>query len=120
MVSEKRRRELARAKWERQQARRAAAESRARTLRIVGGVAATVVVVVLVGLGVRVLLGDGSPASTTPTDNFPSFKLPTNTGPVITSYLPPSTPSAPTSNTNASPSTPTHPVTTATTGTGTP
>jgi len=123
VVSEKRRRELARAKWERQQARRSAAESRARKLRIVGGVAASVVAVVLIGLGVRALVGGASSqAPTFPTENTLTMKTPA-TGPTVTrlsSGSPTTGATSPAGTRSTSAPTPTVPVTTGTTGSGTP
>lgn len=121
MVSEKRRRELARAKWERQQSRRLAQEKRARTVRVIGGTVAAVVAIVLVGLGVHALFANSSKSPTTPSPNTLTMLTPTNPGVTITRYSPgPPT----TGKAGAPPSTtahtPTAPVTTATTGTRTP
>lgn len=94
MITEKqRRRALARAKWERQQARRTAAERRARVLRIIGGAALTVVVIALVGWGsVQIFTNDSNTPGQTPTD-FPSFLTPSDTR-VVTSFVPPTSPTA--------------------------
>ncbi len=127
MVSEKRRRELARAKWERQQSRRAASYRRARRLRIVGGVVAGLVAVVLVGLGVRSLLGSSAQAPAFPTENTLTLKTPP-AGQTVTSFStgsPATGPTATTGTPNGSlattpATTPTLPVTTGTTGSGSP
>ena len=125
MVSDKRRRELARAKWERQRARRAVAEARARKLRIIGGVVLSAAAVVLIGLGIYALVGNDSPTPTSPTfptENTLTLKQPTTpTHPTKTSSSTSTT--APTPPHSAPPTrrtTPTAPITTATTGTGTP
>lgn len=111
MVSDKRRRELARAKWERQETRRRAEEARARTLRVIGGVALGVAAVVLVGLGIHALVGGDSPGQTIPTENTLTLKQPiTPTQPTTT--VP--TESTPTTGGTTTPP-PTAPVTTATT-----
>jgi negative regulator of sigma E activity len=65
VITEKqRRRALARAKWERQQAKRTAAAKRTRAMSIVFGVAASVVAIVFVGWGVHHLVTDDSTPST--------------------------------------------------------
>ena len=115
MISEKqRRRALARAKWERQQARRTAAEKRARVMRIIGGAAATVVVVVLVGWGVDHLVTNDStsPSQQLPPD-FPTYKTPTNPS-FVTSFSPGTPTTAPTTGTGGTTkgSTATHSTTT--------
>ncbi|MGI8702847.1 MAG: hypothetical protein ACR2JU_16885 [Nocardioidaceae bacterium] len=121
MVTEKRRRELARAKWERQQARRAVTAARARRLRIVGGTALGVVALVLVGLGVRELVGGSTPAQTFPTDNTLTMKTPTIPSSPSTTTSSGSPSAAPTPTTSGStPATPTPSATTAATGSGTP
>lgn len=126
MVSEKRRRELARAKWERQQVRRRAAEARARRLRLIGGVALGVAALVLVGLGIRAVVGDDSPSTPIPTENTLTFLEPTTPTDDGTT-APPTTGSTtePTGSTTSPPrtggttaTTRTAPVTTATTGPG--
>ncbi len=102
MVSERqRRRALARAKWQRQQARRSEAERRARYVRIGGGAAVTLVVLSVIGWGAYALItsGSDSPSQTNP----PSLTLPPNTltmhtptggGLTVTSFSPgpPTTP----------------------------
>lgn len=96
MISDKkRRRALARAKWERQQARRTASESRARIMRIVGGVAVSVVVIIFAGWGVVHLVQNSGPGSTAPSNPFPSFLTPTDPGLDVTSFNP-GTPTVPT------------------------
>ena len=115
MVSNRQRRKtLARAKWERQQARRTASQQRSHRVNIIVGTAVSVVAAVALGWGVYALVQNAnSPTSTTPTDNFPSFLEPTNPGPTAFSYSPgtPTTaqPSAPTES-------PTGPTTTESTG----
>jgi negative regulator of sigma E activity len=92
VITEKqRRRALARAKWERQQAKRTAAQKRARMLSIVFGSAAAVVVVLFVGWGVHHLVTNdsNSPSQQLPSD-FPTLKTPTNPG-LTTIYHPPTT-----------------------------
>lgn len=127
MVPDKRRRKaLARAKWERQQARRDAVESRNRTLRIAGGAVAGVVVLGLAGWGVVSLAtGSGSPGdgTTTPTytDNFPSMLQPSSPGLTISSYSPSSSTTgtktgATTGTTKGTTTAPTTAITTQTTG----
>ena len=94
MITEKqRRRALARAKWERQQARRTAAQKRNRRLSGIGGAGAAVIAVIAVGWGVHYLVtNDGSNSPTTPAipSNTLTFKTPTNPS-FATSYSPPAT-----------------------------
>jgi peptidyl-prolyl cis-trans isomerase B (cyclophilin B) len=76
VVSRKqRRRQLARAKWERQQQRRGVAERRRRIVSSVGGVVVGIVVVALLGWLVVHIVSDErarTPAQTVPTDTVPS------------------------------------------------
>ncbi len=94
MITEKqRRRALARAKWERQQARRTAAQKRNHRLSIILGAAASVVAVLFVGWGVHYLVtNDDSTSPTTPVipSNTLTMKTPTNPS-FATSFSPPST-----------------------------
>lgn len=67
MVSKKRRRrQLARAKWERQQARRALRRQRARRRAIIAGAVAGVLAVSAAGYGIVLLVRDEPPASAEP------------------------------------------------------
>lgn len=120
MVSEKqRRRALARAKHERQQARRTSAAERGRTTRTIAGVVVGVVLVGLVGWGVYHLATSGSDTPETPVNTFPNtltMKTPTNTS-FVTSFssAPPTT-----ANTPKTSPTGTTPETTGSTGKATP
>jgi peptidyl-prolyl cis-trans isomerase B (cyclophilin B) len=117
--SKERRRALARAKWERQQARRTAAQERARRWSIIGGAAVGVVAVGLIGWGGYALISghnDGNPSSQFPTDNFPSLLQPSNPGPTAFSFSsgPPTGTQSSSTTTEAPPTTPTAPTTTGT------
>lgn len=95
MITEKqRRRALARAKWERQRARRTAAERRARVLQIIGGAAVGVVAVVLVGWGaVHVFTDDSNSRSPNiPTETFRTDLLTPTDNRAVTSFIPPTSP----------------------------
>ncbi|MDX6296377.1 MAG: hypothetical protein QOI51_234 [Nocardioidaceae bacterium] len=123
MVSNRQRRKaLARAKWQRQQARRTAAQRRARIFSIVGGTAAAVVLVIFLGWGVVQLIhNNNSPGQTTPTftDQFPSFLTPSNPGITVTGTAPATPTTGGGATTGGTHSTaPTAPVTTSTTGGG--
>jgi peptidyl-prolyl cis-trans isomerase B (cyclophilin B) len=88
VITEKqRRRALARAKWERQQARRTAAQRRQRTVSVIVGAALTVVVILFVGWGVHALVTDDSNSPNAPAV---TYKTPTNPG-FTTIYSPPTT-----------------------------
>lgn len=115
MVSNRQRRKaMARAKWERQQARRTASQQRSHRINLIVGTAVSVVAAVALGWGVYALVQNAnSPSTTTPTDNFPSFLEPTNPGPTAFSYSPgkPTTGQPTTTQEN-----PTEPTTTESTG----
>jgi hypothetical protein len=107
VITEKqRRRALARAKWERQQAKRTAAQRRARMWSIIGGAAVSVVVIVFVGWGIHHLVTNNSPTTPVFPINTLTMKTPTDTR-VVVSYSPPAS-SGPTasagSTSGASPS----------------
>jgi peptidyl-prolyl cis-trans isomerase B (cyclophilin B) len=89
MVSNKqRRRQLARARWERQQARRRAAENRQRLIRLIAGVVGGLVVVAVLGWVVLRLVADERARNPSPT-------LPANTlTPSLSTPLPTPTVSA--------------------------
>lgn len=90
-----RRREVARAKWERQQARREVAARRARRLRIAGTVLAVIVVVGLITwLVVTIVQKENG------SDQPPVNPIPTNITP---SVITPSGPSTPPASSGASP-----------------
>lgn len=102
MVSDKqRRRALARAKYERQQAKRTAEQRRNRMIQRVAGSVVAIVAVVLVGWGVVHLVGNNdnsTPPTTTPNTTTSSV---TPTAPVTLpngSTLPPNTLTQPTSS----------------------
>ncbi len=102
VTSKRRQRQLARAKWQRQQVRRVRMASRQRKISVVVGVVVGVVVVVLLGWFVKNIISDEnsrSPQSpAVPTDSF-STSMPTpsqNTG--STPATKPTTP-APTKST---------------------
>ena len=113
-----RRKALARAKWERQQARRTAAQRRNRRLSIIGGSAVAVVAAGAIGWGGYALITNGdSPGTTTPTENFPSFLTPTSQGPTAYSFSSGPSTSAGTSQTPTTKAPATTPTTPANTGT---
>lgn len=120
MVSNRQRRKaLARAKWERQQARRTASQQRTRRVNIIAGAAVSVVAAVALGWGVYALIqNSNSPATTTPTytDNFPSLLQPTSQGPTAYSLSPGSQTTGQPTTTPQTPQTPTAPATTESTG----
>lgn len=91
-TSKQRQRQLARAKWERQQSRRAASARRQRIVSSVVGVVVGLVAVVGVTLLVRYILDQdstGQPAPSAPT-NLPPSAIPTSILPTT-----PGTPSVP-------------------------
>lgn len=120
MVSyRQRRRALARAKWERQQARRTATQQRTHRVNIIAGTAVSVVAAGALGWGVYALVQDSNgPSTPTYTDNFPTFKTPTNPGVTITSFSPGAPTTAPQTSApqTSTPTTPTAPATTESTG----
>jgi peptidyl-prolyl cis-trans isomerase B (cyclophilin B) len=117
-----RRKALARAKWERQQARRTAAQRRARRLSIIGGTAAAVVAAGLIGWGGYALVtGDDSPGTGVPTDsNFPTLKTPTVPDITVTSFSAGTPTTGSTTSTTGSTTPATTPTTPTTTGTSAP
>jgi hypothetical protein len=119
VITEKqRRRALARAKWERQQAKRTAAQRRARMWSIIGGAAASVIVIVFVGWGIHHLVTNNSP--TTPVFPINTLTMPTPTDTrMVVSFSPPAStgPSATGGTSGTSPAPPvTTPVSTGATG----
>jgi peptidyl-prolyl cis-trans isomerase B (cyclophilin B) len=89
-TSKQRQRELARAKWERQQARRTEQAHRRRVISIVVGIIVGLIVVALIGWGVLRIVDEENTRDdqtpSTPTGSFstnlltPSSAVPTSTG----------------------------------------